>query len=125
MEFAGGFLVASKVTSSQLVTWLAQASAAVKAVSSALLVSHAPQAPYFGPIGSAGSTFWTGTSGGYSGVYGAAPTAIDWFNVQFYNQGMRLTLRRVDLLSNVQAALATRLTRDSSPSLASTVHPFL
>ncbi|AYV82936.1 MAG: glycoside hydrolase [Hyperionvirus sp.] len=47
------------------------------------LITHAPQAPYFGAIGSTSS--WAGASGGYSGVYQHNKT-IDWFNIQFYNQ---------------------------------------
>jgi hypothetical protein len=44
-------------------------------------------APYFGAIGSAAANPWTLTTGGYSAVYAGAAAAIDFFNVQFYNQG--------------------------------------
>lgn len=77
---------------------MAAASKAVKAVNSSLLVSHAPEAPFFGPVG---GSLWPGPTGGMtgyqsrcsfdtfclSGVYAQAPNAIDWFNCQFYNQG--------------------------------------
>lgn len=52
-----------------------------------MYISHAPQAPYFGPINStSGGLYWTGTNGGYSAVYQACPD-IDLFSVQFYKQG--------------------------------------
>jgi hypothetical protein len=48
------------------------------------IIAHAPQAPYFGPIG--GSTmYWTGLNGGYSLIN--SRTQIDYYLVQFYNQG--------------------------------------
>jgi len=50
-----------------------------------VVISHAPQGPYFGPVGD--STTWAGTTGGYTGVYKMAANAITFFNVQFYNQG--------------------------------------
>lgn len=71
-------------TSQQLVQWLVDASKVVKAMG--LFVAHAPQAPYFGPIGGT-PQHWTGATGGYSAVYKAAPNAIDFFLVQYYNQG--------------------------------------
>lgn len=50
------------------------------------IITHAPQAPYFGKIGSNLENPWTLLSGGYSAVYQACGSHIDWFNVQFYNQ---------------------------------------
>jgi len=49
------------------------------------IISHAPQAPYFGPAGN--SALWTGTTGGYTSVYWLVPDYITYFNLQFYNQG--------------------------------------
>lgn len=69
----------------QMVKWLVDASKAVKA--RGLLVSHAPQAPYFGPVGGSGNVWWPGPTGGYTGVMAQAGNAIDFLNVQFYNQG--------------------------------------
>ncbi|EKM50458.1 glycoside hydrolase family 18 protein [Phanerochaete carnosa HHB-10118-sp] len=43
------------------------------------LVTHAPLAPWFSP------TFWGG--GGYLRVHNSVGSTIDWYNVQFYNQG--------------------------------------
>jgi chitinase len=73
------------LTGADMVTWLVDASVAVKRVMGAgAIVTHAPQAPYFGPVGGDG---WTGPTGGYSGVWARAGGAIDFFNLQFYNQG--------------------------------------
>lgn len=44
------------------------------------LISHAPQAPYFGD--------WAGPSLGYTQVMKEYPDLIDFVNVQFYNQGV-------------------------------------
>jgi chitinase len=72
----------------ELVAWLVDASVAVKTVMGpSAIVSHAPQAPYFGPVN--GSS-WPGRTGGYTSVYlqaAAKGDAITFFNTQFYNQG--------------------------------------
>jgi len=64
-------------------SWFVAATLAAKAVFSGAgefyEISHAPQAPYFGD--------WAGPTGGYVKVYEEASGAIDFFNVQFYNQG--------------------------------------
>jgi chitinase len=73
-----------------VINWIVTANAAARGVlGPARLVSHAPQAPYFGAIGGgAGSNPWTAASGGYSAVWAqAAKGGIDFFNMQFYNQG--------------------------------------
>jgi len=44
------------------------------------IISHAPVAPWFSP-----SSIWAG--GGYLKVDQEAGSLIDWYNVQFYNQG--------------------------------------
>ncbi|KAG5640864.1 hypothetical protein DXG03_006806, partial [Asterophora parasitica] len=43
------------------------------------IISHAPVAPWFVP------NRWPG--GGYLGIDKAVGSAIDWYNIQFYNQG--------------------------------------
>ncbi|KAF8435382.1 glycoside hydrolase family 18 protein [Boletus edulis BED1] len=43
------------------------------------ILSHAPVAPWFSP------NVWSG--GGYLGVHKSVGSLIDWYNVQFYNQG--------------------------------------
>jgi len=52
------------------------------------LISHAPQAPYFGS--------WAGPNFGYTSVYKQAPT-IDFFNIQYYNQGSTSYLSYEDI----------------------------
>jgi chitinase len=47
------------------------------------LISHAPQAPYFGP---AGGNSWTGPTGGYTEIE-RRTNNINFYNLQFYNQG--------------------------------------
>eukprot|EP01116_Phalansterium_solitarium_P019219 TRINITY_DN5305_c0_g1_i2.p1 TRINITY_DN5305_c0_g1~~TRINITY_DN5305_c0_g1_i2.p1 ORF type:complete len:331 (-),score=68.28 TRINITY_DN5305_c0_g1_i2:75-1067(-) len=51
------------------------------------IITHAPQAPYFGAIGSSAPNPGTRTGGGYSAIWAKSGGAISWFNVQFYNQG--------------------------------------
>lgn len=75
----------------QLIQWLTDASIALK--SAGLYVSHAPQNPYFGnPGASRQKTAFSGVLGGYSGVAKRAGNAIDFFNVQFYNQGVNCSM---------------------------------
>jgi len=63
-------------------------------------ITHAPQAPYFSPVGGSDSVYWAGSSGGYTQVYnnskidtggGVYVYLIDFFNNQFYNQGTNYT----------------------------------
>lgn len=76
-----------------LIDWFVRASVAARDVLGegrcGGLISHAPQAPYFGAIGNANS--WAGPSGGFTAVYAAlinaTPPAIDWVIAQYYNQG--------------------------------------
>ena len=49
------------------------------------MISHAPQSPYFGPIGTLDPAVWSGSSGGMSAVYLNNPD-IDLFFNQYYNQ---------------------------------------
>jgi len=63
--------------------WLISATNAARNIlGSSRTITHAPQAPYFGNIG---GSQWTGSTGGYSTV--EQQTSVDWYNVQFYNQG--------------------------------------
>eukprot|EP00475_Leptophrys_vorax_P023967 TRINITY_DN3298_c0_g1_i1.p1 TRINITY_DN3298_c0_g1~~TRINITY_DN3298_c0_g1_i1.p1 ORF type:complete len:322 (-),score=77.99 TRINITY_DN3298_c0_g1_i1:69-1034(-) len=79
-NIAKGFKSASGADVSQ---WLIAATNAARSVlGSSKVITHAPQAPYFGPIG---GSEWTGVTGGYSTV--EKHSQIDWYNVQFYNQG--------------------------------------
>jgi len=62
------------------INWLVACSLAAREVlGDKRLISHAPQGPYLGT--------WAGNARGYVAVYRQAPDAIDFFNIQFYNQG--------------------------------------
>jgi hypothetical protein len=62
---------------SQTIAWLVDATTAARAaLGPSAVITHAPQAPYFGRIGSAQPNPWTLTSGGYSAVYAACGAAI-------------------------------------------------
>ena len=75
------------MTSANIVTWMSDATLAARSVLGPnRLLTHAPEAPYFG--GAVGNSF-TGSVQTlcYTGVYLGTAGAINWFNVQFYNQG--------------------------------------
>ncbi|CDZ97380.1 Polyadenylation factor I complex, subunit, Yth1 (CPSF subunit) [Phaffia rhodozyma] len=68
-------------TSGTAMPWLITFQQALRAaLPSPYLISHAPVAPWF----TSASTY---ADGGYRGVYSSAGSGIDFFNVQFYNQG--------------------------------------
>jgi hypothetical protein len=77
------------LSTAQTIAWIVDASKAARAVlCPQRLLTHAPQAPYFGTVGAAGANEWTLTSGGYSAVWAATgASVVDGFLVQFYNQG--------------------------------------
>jgi hypothetical protein len=81
-------LIATGKSASDTIQWLVDASNAARTLlGNDAIITHAPQAPYFGKIGGgAGTNTWTQTSGGYTAVYQKAPH-IDYFLIQFYNQG--------------------------------------
>jgi len=82
-NFAAGFRGGS-LSDTATVQWVANVTNAARGVlGSGGIISHAPQGPYFGEVG---GNSWAGKTGGYTGVYAKAPT-INFFNVQFYNQG--------------------------------------
>jgi len=101
MENFGPPLVASGLSPQQTIQWLADATNSARSVlGSNSLISHAPQAPYFGRVGGgSGTNPWTGSTGGYTAVYNAAPT-IDFFNMQFYNQGATCYVDYAGLFTN-------------------------
>lgn len=57
------------------IAWLVKATMAVKDTASDLIISHAPQAPYFT------------ANGGYAEVEKQTKGAVDYYNIQYYNQG--------------------------------------
>jgi hypothetical protein len=96
-NFATGFTYGT-MTADECVSWVGQATIGgyytFSYYNSPIYISHSPQAPYFGPYSSTVPTgvFWTGTSGGYTNIYNYCALSgggnmINWFNVQYYNQG--------------------------------------
>ena len=85
-NFAPG-LIAPGLSSEETIDWLINVSRSTRSMLGPFaLISHAPQAPYFGAIGN--SSCWTGANGGYTAVYANQIDAnINFFNVQYYNQG--------------------------------------
>jgi len=84
-NLAPGFRAGS-LTTQQTIDWISNVTlGAHDGFGSNAVISHAPQAPYFGPVGS--TVTWVGTSGGYTAVYQKVGNYITFFNVQFYNQG--------------------------------------
>lgn len=78
----------NSLTGDEVVAWIVKATQAARAVlGPGGVISHAPQAPYFGAIGGGSGNPWTGTNGCYSAVYSQASADIDFFNVQWYDQG--------------------------------------
>jgi hypothetical protein len=91
-NYQQGFVMYPGSTSQQAVDYLVDATKAARSVLAVLptptYISHAPQVPYFGPVGGSSLEYWAGALGGYTSVYLALPSgSIDFFNMQFYNQG--------------------------------------
>lgn len=87
-NFSPGLIAPGSTSSQNTINWLISVTEHTRTLLGPYaLISHAPQAPYFGAIGN--SACWTGPLGGYTAVYyGNQDTArIDFFNVQYYNQG--------------------------------------
>jgi chitinase len=61
--------------------WLIECTRTIRDIlpSGEYLLTHAPQAPYFDGLY---------PHGGYLAVHGAVGDLIDWYNIQFYNQGI-------------------------------------
>ena len=91
LENVGQGLTYGSTSSDVIIQWMIDATNAAKAAMNAHglqgIITHAPQAPYFGQIGSDAPNPWTLLSGGYTAVYAGCGNIIDWFNIQFYNQG--------------------------------------
>jgi hypothetical protein len=100
MENFGGGLQATGLTINQTIQWLIDCSNAARSVlGNNSIITHAPQAPYFGNVGFEGVNRWTVTQGGYSAVYKNAPH-IDYLLVQFYNQGASCYITYKGLIEN-------------------------
>ena len=92
LENFGPGLNFGSISSATIIDWITKATIACKEAMvrnglSSGIITHAPQAPYFGKIGSNIENPWTLLSGGYTAIYQSCGDKIDWFNIQFYNQG--------------------------------------
>jgi hypothetical protein len=77
---------ANSKNSTQLLAWFQTLNTVARnLLGSDRMISHAPQSPYFGPIGTVNPAVWAGPSGGYTQVYLNNPD-IDLFFIQYYNQ---------------------------------------
>jgi len=86
-NFGVGFSINGGASGSG-VAWVTAATLAARAVlGPTLIISHAPQSPYFGPVGGSSNVFFAGSSGGYSSVVAQVGAAVDWYAIQLYNQG--------------------------------------
>jgi len=93
-------LTYGNLNSTQIRQWLIDASQTAKSImGNDKIVTHAPQGPYFGTIGG-GVNPWTLTSGGYSALEKYGGQYIDWYNIQFYNQGVTCYVDYVGLFTN-------------------------
>ena len=70
----------------QVVTWLSTLTTTTRSLLGPLrLITHSPQAPYFGT--SANPFTGNRANACYTALHAATAPAVNWFNVQFYNQG--------------------------------------
>lgn len=84
LEHFGPHLTFPNFTEQQTIDWVSIVTNKTREMlGDGAIITHAPQAPYLGKVGSAIS--WAGPLGGYVGVYLNAPS-IDFFNIQCYNQ---------------------------------------
>mmetsp|Transcript_10953 Transcript_10953/g.21740 ORF Transcript_10953/g.21740 Transcript_10953/m.21740 type:complete len:1383 (+) Transcript_10953:208-4356(+) len=95
------------------IDWFAQCSihARAKFASSGVtdkkyFISHAPQAPYLGAWACGGAT--VGCLFGYVEVYKRAQGAIDWLNIQYYNQGQGVYTTYDDLFVEGNHAISLK-----------------
>lgn len=85
-NFGPGLIAYGSSSSQDTINWLVNVTNITRnTLGPYALISHSPQSPYFSSIGSNNS--WAGPLGGYTGVYNGA-SSIDFFNVQYYNQGV-------------------------------------
>ncbi|KAJ7649053.1 glycoside hydrolase, partial [Mycena polygramma] len=85
-------------TSGTAVAWLTTFTKALRAQLPAgqYILTHAPVAPWFTP------NRWPGN--GYLGVHAAVGDLIDWYNIQFYNQGVTEYIDCAGLLTQSSSA---------------------
>jgi chitinase len=82
-DIAAGFTVGGKSTEETINWFVAVSEACRQVLGPDGIITHAPQAPYFG---AEGSSAWTGPTGGYTAIE-KRTSSINFYNIQFYNQG--------------------------------------
>jgi hypothetical protein len=88
--------IAPGMSAAQVSTWITTAANAARSVlgvgtcQSGPIISHVMPPYYFGRVGGGGLNRWPGSTGGYSGIYGAltdaSKPAADWFVLTYYNR---------------------------------------
>jgi len=95
--FASGFSYGTMDTN-ETVQWIAElTNSARNILGEGGIITHAPQAPYFGPVN--GASYFAGVTGGYVSVYAHAQS-ITYFLTQFYNQGPSCYLTYPGIFTN-------------------------
>lgn len=98
-------LTYGSLNSQQIIDWLSDCTTACKNVlGDKGIISFAPQSPYFSPIGSSIPT-WAGPLGGFVGVNAKVGDKIDFYNIQFYNQGSDMYVDYQNLFINSGTSL--------------------
>jgi chitinase len=104
LEGFGPGLTYGSLNSEQIIDWLSDCVTACKNVlGDKGIISTAPQSPYFSPIGIEGT--WAGVLGGFVGVNAKVGDKIDFYNVQFYNQGSDMYVNYQNLFVNSGTSL--------------------
>jgi len=105
LENFGAGLTYGSLNSQQIIDWLSDCTTACKNIlGDTGIISYAPQSPYFGPINSSIPT-WVGPLGGFVGVNARVGDKIDFYNVQFYNQGADMYVNYQNLFINSGTSL--------------------
>ena len=112
-RFSFAYLILSAMSTTQTVQWVVDATNAARSIiGTSKIITHAPQPPYFGMFSSTHPLFPSrsflqlvltiragnyGWADGYGKIYDLAPH-IDFFLVQFYNNGPTTSYETVCLL---------------------------
>eukprot|EP00026_Physarum_polycephalum_P014603 Phypoly_transcript_15140.p1 GENE.Phypoly_transcript_15140~~Phypoly_transcript_15140.p1 ORF type:complete len:161 (+),score=20.10 Phypoly_transcript_15140:410-892(+) len=105
------------MSTSETIQWVVDATNAAREIlGNERIICHAPQPPYFGNNG------W---ADGYGKIYQLAPS-IDYFFVQFYNNGPTTTYETI-FVHNLQGASVTEIIAEGIPMkkvvVGKPVHP--
>jgi chitinase len=106
LENFGMDFVYGSLTTAQVVQWVCDATNGARTIlGDSRIITHAPQPPYFG------AQF--GWDNGYGQVYALCPT-IDFFLVQFYNNGPTTTYETI-FVANDNGASVTQMIASGIP----------